>query len=102
MVLILVESIASMIGKFCSTFILSNEMEKAESTTKLSKLDVTDKKNIHNREFEVSFAIKHDILALMKVGKISDSQVYKIKFKIFKIFKNRFFSGLNPLLLTSN
>lgn len=51
MVLILVESIASMIGKFCSTFILSNEMEKAESTTKLSKLDVTDKKNIHNREF---------------------------------------------------
>ena len=79
MVLILVESIESMIGKFCSKFILSNEMEKAESTTTLSKLDVTDKKNIHNREFEVSFAIKHDILALMKVGKISDSQVYAFK-----------------------
>ena len=44
MVLILVESIESMIGKFCSKFILSNEMEKAESTTTLSKLDVTDKK----------------------------------------------------------
>lgn len=42
----LVESLESMVQKFYSTFILSDKMEKTESTIKLVKPDVTDK-NIH-------------------------------------------------------
>ena len=56
MVPFLVESLENMIRKFCSTFILSDKMEKAESTIKLLKLGVTDK-NILNRDFEFSFAM---------------------------------------------
>ena len=75
----LLESLESMIRKLWhSTFILSDKMEKAESTIKLLKLDVTDK-NIHKRGFEFSFAIKHGLCALKKVGKISNFQIYTFK-----------------------
>ena len=42
----LVESLESMIQKFCSMFILTDVLEKAQSTVKLLKLNVTGK-NIH-------------------------------------------------------
>ena len=75
----LLESLESMIRKLWhSTFILSDKMEKAESTIKLLKLDVTDK-NIHKRGFEFSFAIKHGLCALKKAGKISNFQIYTFK-----------------------
>ena len=52
MVPFLVESLENMIQKFCSMFILTDVLEKAQSTVKLLKLNVTDK-NIHKRDFRV-------------------------------------------------
>ena len=76
MVPFLVESLESMIQKFCcSMFILIDVLEKAQSTIKLLKLNVTDK-NIHKRDFEFSFAIKHELRALKRDGKIRDSMIY--------------------------
>ena len=78
MVPVLVESLESLIQNFCNTFILSDKMEEAESTIKLSKLDITDK-NILKRDFEFRFAIKHDLRALKKAAKIGDSRIYTFK-----------------------
>ena len=72
------ESLESVIQKFCSMFILTDVLEKAQSTVKLLKLNVTDK-NIHKRDFEFSFAIKHELCALKRDGKISDSLIYTFK-----------------------
>ena len=56
-------------------FILTDVLEKAQSTVKLLKLNVTDK-NIHKRDFEFSFAIKHELRALKRDRKIRDSMIY--------------------------
>ena len=84
MVPFLVESLESMIQKFCcSMFILIDVLEKAQSTIKLLKLNVTDK-NIHKRDFEFSFAIKHELRALKRDQKISDSLIYTFKMEAKK------------------
>ena len=75
MVPFLVESLESMIQKVCSMFILTDVLRKAQSTVKLLKLNVTDK-NIHKRDFEFSFAIKYEVRALKRDGRISDSLIY--------------------------
>ena len=74
MVPFLIESLESTIQKFCSMFILTDVLEKAQSTVKLLKLNVTDK-NIHKTDFEFSFAIKHELCVLKRDGKISDSLI---------------------------
>ena len=78
MVLFLVESLESMIQKFCSMLILTDVLENVPSTVKLLKLNVTDK-SIHKRDFEFNFAIKHELRALKRDGKISDSLIYTFK-----------------------
>ena len=75
MVPFLVESLESMIQKFCSMSILTDVLEKAQSAVKLLKLNFTDK-NIHKRDFEFSFAIKHELRALKRDRKIRDSMIY--------------------------
>ena len=75
MVPFLVESLESMIQKVCSMFILTDVLGKAQSTVKLLKLNVTDK-NIHKRDFEFRFAIKYEVRALKRDGRISDSLIY--------------------------
>ena len=64
-------------------FILTDVLEKAQSTVKLLKVNVTDK-NIHKRDFEFSFAIKHELHALKRDGKISDSLIYTFKMEAKK------------------
>ena len=97
MVPFLVESLESMIQKFSSMFILTDVLEKAQSTVKLLKLNVTDK-NIHKRDFEFSFAIKHELCALKRDGKISDSLIYT-----FKVEAKNFLSTLcNQILEKSS
>ena len=59
-------------------FILTDVLGKAQSTVKLLKLNVTDK-NIHKRDFEFSFAIKYEVRALKRDGRISDSLIYNYK-----------------------
>ena len=49
MVAFLIESLESMIQTFGSMFILTDILEKAQSTVKLLKLNVTDK-NSHKRD----------------------------------------------------
>ena len=71
MVPFLLESLESMIQKFCSMFNLTDVLEKAQSTVKLLKLNVTHK-NIHKRDSEFSFAIKNELCALNRDGKFSD------------------------------
>ena len=83
MVLFLVESLESMIQKFCSMLILTDVLEKVPSTVKLLKLNVTDK-SIHKRDFEFNFAIKHELRALKRDGKISDSLIYTFKMEAKK------------------
>ena len=84
MVPFLVESLESMIQKFCcSMFILIDVLEKAQSTIKLLKLNVTDK-NIHKRDFKFSFGIKHELRALKRDQKISDSLIYTFKMEAKK------------------
>ena len=93
MVPFLVESLESMIQKFCSMSILTDVLEKAQSAVKLLKLNFTDK-NIHKRDFEFSFAIKHELRALKRDGKISDSMIYT-----FMMEAKKFLSTLcNPIL----
>ena len=69
-------------------FILTDVLEKAQSTVKLLKVNVTDK-NIHKRDFEFSFAIKHELHALKRDGKICDSLIYA-----FKMEAKKFLSAL--------
>ena len=91
MVSFLVESLESMIQKFCTMFILTDVLEKAQ--VKLLKLNVTDK-SILKRDFEFSFAIKHELRALKRDGKISDSMIYT-----FMMEAKKFLSTLcNPIL----
>ena len=52
-------------------FILTDVLEKAQSTVKLLKLNVTHK-NIHKRDSEFSFAIKNELFALNRDGEFSD------------------------------
>ena len=82
MVSFLVESLESMIQKFCTMFILTDVLEKAQ--VKLLKLNVTDK-SILKRDFEFSFAIKHELCALKRNGKISESLIYTFKMEAKKI-----------------
>ena len=74
MVPFLFESLESMIQKFCSMFNLTDVLEKAQSTVKLLKLNVTHK-NIHKRDSEFSFAIRNELCALNRDGNISDSLI---------------------------
>ena len=84
MVPFLVECLESMIQKFRSMFILTDVLEKSQSNVKLLKLNVNDK-NIHKRDFSFSFAIKHELHALKRDGKISDSLIYTLKMEAKKI-----------------
>ena len=88
---------------------------KSQSNVKLLKLNVNDK-NIHKRDFDFSFAIKHELHALKRDGKISDSLIYTLKMEAKKILStlcnhireksllNSYFArctrSLSPLYLT--
>ena len=63
--------------------ILTDVLEKVPSTVKLLKLNATDK-SIHKRDFEFNFAIKHELRALKRDGKISDSLIYTFKMEAKK------------------
>ena len=92
MVPFLVDCLENIVRGFCDRFI----MKKANTTYKLTKLDVMDK-NIHMRDYHFSFSINHELRELKEKGKINDSKLHT-----FKIEAKDFISTLCNHLLSKS
>ena len=84
MVPFLVDCSENIVRGFCDRFILPDVLKKATRATQLIKLDGMDK-NIHRRDYDFNFFISHELLALKRKGKITDSilHVFKMEAKNF-------------------
>ena len=82
MVPFLVDCLENIVRGFCDRFILPDIMKKANTTYKLTKLDVMDK---NMRDYHFSFSINHELRELKEKGKINDSKLhaYKMEAKDF-------------------
>ena len=96
MVPFLVDWLENIVRGFCDRFILPNIIKKANTTYKLTKLDVMDK-NIHMRDYNFSFSINHELRELKERGKINDSKLHA-----FKIEAKDFISTLCNHLLSKS
>ena len=96
MVPFLVDCLENIVRGFCDRFILPDIMKKANTSYKLTKLDVMDK-NIHMRDYHFSFSINHELRELKEKGKINDS-----KLRAFKMEAKDFISTLCNHLLSKS
>ena len=78
MVPLLVDSLESLVRSFAERFILPDVLKQANTTIKLSQLDLTDP-NIQMRTYAVGFSIDRDLRKLKREGKITDSHVNTFK-----------------------
>ena len=96
MVPFLVDCLENIVRGFCDRFILPDIMKKANTSYKLTKLDVMDK-NIHMRDYHFSFSINHELRELKEKGKINDSNL-----RAFKMEAKDFISTLCNHLLSKS
>ena len=78
MVPFLVDSLESLVCSFAERFILLDVLKQANTTLKLSQLDLIDP-NIQMRTYAGGFSIDHDLRKLKREGKITDSHVNTFK-----------------------
>ena len=78
MVPFLVDSLESLVRSFAERFILPDVLKQANTTLKLSQLDLTDP-NIQMRTYAVGFSTDRDLRKLKREGKITDSHVNTFK-----------------------
>ena len=67
MVPFIVDSLENIVRSFVERFILPDVLKKANTTHKLSQLDMTNP-NIQIRTYEVGFSVDHDIRQLKREG----------------------------------